>query len=70
MNLNRPEEFLILNKKSTDFLFEHIKTNRQDTLLFRLNESNQRFPFTTPLELEEEEWMISKTKLEVFNLYF
>ena len=57
--LKRSNDSLLMNKNNTDKKVSQTKTRTKETLNFKLTKSMDTFPSNTPLELEDEKYVIA-----------
>ena len=67
-NIN--EDLLLLITKTTGTLIQQTQTKAQETLEFKFRKLRESFTFDIPLQLENGEWMLGLTSLELYNSIF
>ena len=61
------DQLIILVKKKTNIITQQTKQHSQEILKNKLNTSRPTFSFDTPLNLEEDKWLLGITVIELNN---
>ena len=66
---NITEGLLLSSTNNTETLFEQSKTKPQETFEFKRTKQRDTSSFDVPMSIEDGEWMLCLTSLEVYFLF-